>query len=41
MLLVSTEPADLMKEIASYQAPQVEKWVGVKTRGEEFTNNLA
>ena len=32
MLLVSNEPEGLINQMASYKAPVVEKWVGVKTR---------
>ncbi len=32
MLLVSNEPDGLINQMASYKAPVVEKWVGVKTR---------
>jgi uncharacterized protein (TIGR00730 family) len=32
MLLVSTEPEDLLTQMEAYHAPGVEKWVGVETR---------
>jgi uncharacterized protein (TIGR00730 family) len=32
MLLVSNEPEGLINQMASYKAPVIEKWVGVKTR---------
>ena len=32
MFLISNEPEDLINQMASYKAPVVEKWVGVKTR---------
>ena len=32
MLLVADEPLGLLNQMASYTAPVVEKWVGVKTR---------
>ena len=32
MLLISNEPDGLINQMASYKAPVVEKWVGVKTR---------
>ena len=32
MLLVSHTPEDMLKRIAAYSAPKIEKWVGVKTR---------
>ena len=32
MLLVSGEPASLLNQMASYRAPALEKWVGVRTR---------
>jgi len=34
MLLVSSDAAGLLNQMASYRAPKVEKWVGVKTRTE-------
>lgn len=32
MLLVATEPVDLLDQMAVYQAPAIQKWVGVKVR---------
>ena len=32
MLLVSKTPEDMFNQIEKYKAPDVEKWVGVKTR---------
>jgi uncharacterized protein (TIGR00730 family) len=32
MLLVATEPLDLLNQMAIYKAPVIEKWVGVETR---------
>jgi len=32
MLLVSNAPEDMLKRLEAYRAPEVEKWVGVKTR---------
>ena len=32
MLLVALDPVELLDKMASYEAPVVEKWVGVKTR---------
>jgi uncharacterized protein (TIGR00730 family) len=32
MLLVADQPSDLLRMMAEYKAPQVEKWVGVKAR---------
>jgi uncharacterized protein (TIGR00730 family) len=32
MLLVSNSPDDILKQLETYRAPKVEKWVGVKTR---------
>lgn len=34
MLLVSDEPLDLLNQMATYKAPVVEKWVGIKTRAQ-------
>ena len=31
-LLVSDEPEDMLKKIKSYQAPIVEKWIGLKAK---------
>jgi len=32
MLLVTATPEDMLDRFESYRAPDVEKWVGVKTR---------
>lgn len=34
MLLVADEPTGLLEQMATYQVPTVEKWVGVKTRAQ-------
>ena len=35
MLLVADEPIGLLEQMATYQVPTVEKWVGVKTRAQQ------
>ncbi len=32
VLLVATTPADLLRQIAAYQAPQQTKWIGARER---------
>ena len=34
MLLVASDPLELLDQMATYRAPIVEKWVGVKTRAQ-------
>ena len=33
MLLVSDSPEDMLDKLVSYKVPNVDKWIGVKTRG--------
>jgi uncharacterized protein (TIGR00730 family) len=41
MLLVADEPAGLLEQMATYQVPTVEKWVGVKTRAHKSSTGNA